>query len=170
MKTAGAVLIVASAASFGFRYGWSVKRRAELIGQLLLGLRLLKGEISVYGTPLPQAFGVLAAATKGSAADFFSFAAREMNRNRHLSPQEVLENAGNQLKELRQDDPVRKVLRDFFAGLGRYDIESQICGISITIAGLEEILRQTEAEKGLRCRTYRALGICAGLALAIVLI
>lgn len=170
MKIAGVLLIVFSAASFGFRYAWNVRRRCDLIGQLLLALRLLKSELSAHGTPLPQAFGFLAAATSGSTAAYFSAAAKEMNKNRWMTPDRGLRLAESQLKELTGEDPVRQVLHDLGAGLGRFDLEGQLGGIGCAVARMEQFQKEAEAEKSLRCKTYRALGICAGLALAILLV
>ena len=170
MKTFGVVIIVVSAASFGFQYAASVRRRCQMIGQLLLALRLLKSEISTHGTPIPQAFGFLAAATNGSTADYFSDAAKEMARKRWLSADASLRGAEDKLKELQRDDPVKTVLHELGAGLGRFDLESQLNGIQCAIARLEQIQHDAEKDKTVHCRTYRTLGICVGLALAILLI
>lgn len=170
MKIAGAVMIVASASVFGFRYAWNITRRCDLISQLLLALRLLKSELSAHGTPLPQAFGFLAAATSGSTAAYFSSAAKEMNKNRWMTPDRGLRSGEEHLRELSDKDPIRQVLHDFGAGLGRFDMESQLCGIDCAVARLEQIQKEAESEKRMRGRTYRTLGICAGLALAIVLV
>lgn len=170
MKIAGSFMIVLSAGFFGFRYAGSVRRRCDLIGQLLLALRLLKSELSTYGTPLAQAFGVLAAATSGNAAVYFSSAAKEMNSKRWITPDKVLRAAESHLKELHEEDPVRQVLHDLGVGLGRYELESQLYSIANAEARMERLQAEAEKEKGLRCKTYRMIGVCAGLALAILLV
>lgn len=170
MKTAGVVFVVISAASIGLRFAYAVRQRCHLLGQLLLSLRLLKGELSTHGTPLPEAFALLAAATNGSAAEYFSTAAKQMHQKRWMTPQASLCAAEDKLKELPGEDPVRKILRDLSAELGRFDLDSQLSGIDSAVSRLEEIRRTAEQDKTIRCRTYRALGLCAGLALAILLI
>lgn len=170
MKIAGSIMIVLSAGYFGFRHAGSVRRRCDLIGQLLLALRLLKSELSTYGTPLAQAFGVLAAATGGDAAAYFSLAAKEMNSKRWITPDRALWLAEGQLKDIPEQDPVRLVLRDLGVGLGRYELESQLNSIANAEARMEQLRTEAETEKGIRCKTYRMIGICAGLALAILLV
>lgn len=170
MKLVGVLFVVISAASVGFRFSYAVRQRCSLLGQLILALRLLKNELSSHGTPVPEAFGFVAAVTKGSAADYFSAAAKQMNQKRWMMPEKALELAADKLKELSADDPVRTVLRDFASCIGRFELESQLNGIENVAARLEELRRLSEQEKTLRCRTYRALGLCTGLALAILLV
>ena len=170
MKLIGVMFVVISTASVGLHLSNAIRRRCDLLGQLILALRLLKNELSSHGTPIPEAFWFLAAATKGSAADYFSEAARQMHRKRCMMPEKALSLAEDKLRELSEDDPVRTVLRDFALCIGRFDLESQLNGIDNASARLEEIRKLSEQEKKLRCRTYRALGLCAGLALAILLV
>ena len=170
MKLAGVLFVVISAASVGFRFSYAVRQRCGLLGQLILALRLLKSELSAHGTPIPEAFAFLAAATKGSAADYFSMASKQMHQKKWMTPEKSLEIASDKLRELSADDPVRMVLHDMALSIGRFDLESQLTGIDCAVARLEEIRNLSEQEKTLRCRTYRALGLCAGLALAILLV
>lgn len=170
MKLIGILFVVISAASIGFRFSLAVRQRCDLLGQLLLALRLLKSELSSHGTPIPEAFGFAAAGTKGSAANYFSTAAKQMNQKRWLMPEKALELAAEELKELSADDPVKAVLRDFASCIGRFELESQLHGIDCAAARLEELRKLSEQEKTLRCKTYRTLGVCAGLALAILLV
>lgn len=170
MKLAGVLFVVISAASMGFRFSYAVRQRCNLLGQLILALRLLKSELSAHGTPIPEAFAFLAASTKGSTAEYFSAAAKQMHQKRWITPEGSLEFASDKLKELLPDDPVRMILRDMASYIGRFELESQLSGIECAVIRLEEIRKQAEQEKTLRCRTYRALGLCAGLALAILLV
>ena len=87
-----------------------------------------------------------------------------------MTPDKGLRSSECHLNELNETDPIRQVLHDLGSGLGRFDMESQLCGIDCAITRLEQIQRDAETEKRMRGRTYRTLGICAGLALAIVLV
>ena len=61
MKLVGMIFIVVSAGSVGFRIAVLLKRRCMLVRQFLRALQLLRSEISFCGTPLPQAFALMAA-------------------------------------------------------------------------------------------------------------
>lgn len=170
MKLIGVLFVVLSAASVGFRFSYAVKQRCDLIGQLQVALRLLKSEISNHGTPLPEAFAVLAAATRGNVALYFSTAAKQMDQKRWMTPADSLVMAEDHLRELPANDPVRRILKELANGLGRLSWDNQLHSIDCAMVRLEEMRRIAEQDRTIRCRTYRTLGLCAGLALAILLI
>ena len=170
MKIAGIVFVVVSTVSIGLYFSHAVHVRCELIGQLIIALRLLKSEIFSHGTPLPEAFGTIAAATNDCTADYFSGAAKAMNQKPWISPSESLRMSEIHLSQIAENDPVRQILRDFSAGIGRFDLDNQLQCIESAIARLEALHYTAEQDKTVRCRTYRTLGLCAGLALVILLI
>lgn len=170
MKIVGILFVMLSSLSVGLRYAHMVQQRCTTIGQIILALRLLKSELSTHGTPLPEAFGLLAAATFGSAAAYFSSAAKEMNRNRWISPKESLQMAEAHLKEFTIKDPAIQILRDLSSGIGKFDMDSQLNALENAISRFELLRHSAEQERSVRCRTYRTLGLCTGIALAILLI
>ena len=170
MKIFGILFVILSSLSVGLRYSHIVQQRCTTIGQIILALRLLKSELSTHGTPLPEAFGLLAAATSGSTAAYFSSAAKEMNRNRWISPKESLRTAEIHLKEFGPKDPSILILRDLSSGIGKFDMDSQLNSLENAITRFEILHRSAEQERSVHCRTYRMLGLCTGIALAILLI
>ena len=167
MKLMGIVIIVASAGSVGFGIASSLKKRCALLRKLLSALQILKNEITFCATPLPQAFALIAASMDGMTARVFSAAAKDMDRRRWLTPQAALEKA---LEQESVDAQLRDTLCSLGAGLGKYDRDEQARTIDLTQLRLEELLRNAERERSVRSKTYETLGICAGLALAILLI
>ena len=55
-------------------------------------------------------------------------------------------------------------------GLGRFDLESQLAAIERAKGSITSVLLQLQAQKRARCRSYETIGICAGLALAVILL
>ena len=54
--------------------------------------------------------------------------------------------------------------------LGRFDLESQLAAIERAKGSITSVLLQLQAQKRARCRSYETIGICAGLALAVILL
>ena len=54
--------------------------------------------------------------------------------------------------------------------LGKFDLEGQISGIDAVRSFCEQELNSLSANKQNRIRSYETLGICAGAALAVLLI
>lgn len=170
MKIVGVIFVIISAGSVGIRLAYAVRQRCTMIGQLIIALQLMKSELATHGTPLPETFGMIAAATSGSVAAYFSSAAKNMNSKHWLSPMDGLGMAENQLKELQPEDPVGQILHDLSSGLGKFNLENHLESIESALVRLNLIYHNAEQEKIARCRTYKTLGLCAGIALAIILI
>lgn len=170
MRVAGIVFIVLSAGSMGFRMAFYLKRRCRLLEQLMAALQVLKSEIAFCGTPLPQAFALMAAATEGVPAALFSQIAKEMDKRRWLTPLAAMQQALRQTPELPQGDKASLILLELSGSLGKYDAESQLHGIDRAMARLEEERGRAERERSVKSRTYETLGVCAGLAMAILLL
>lgn len=170
MKLVGMVFIMVSAGSVGIRIAVSLRKRCALLRQLLTAVQILQNEISFCGTPLPQAFALAAVSAEGVVERLCSAVAKEMDQRRWITPQAAMERAWKAEPDLAQELVLHEVLLTLAAGLGKYDRDSQIQTLERTKSRLEELLRTAEQERSIRSRTYETLGICAGLAMAILLI
>lgn len=170
MKLAGMIFIVVSAGSVGLQLAAALRGRCELLRQLLAALQLLKNEIDVCATPLPQAFALMAASSDGAAERLWAAMARELDRQRWLTVPAAMERALTGEKELSREAELCQALRELAAGLGKYDRQTQVQSIGLTVLRLEELLAGAERERSVRSGTYRLLGVCAGASIAILLL
>ena len=170
IRWAGVIFIVASASSMGIRVALSLRRRCALLRQLMTALQLMKNEISFCGTPLPQTFALMAAACDGPLEQLFSQIAKDMDKRRWLTPLAAMQQALKNVPELPQGDRIALILLELSGKLGKYDLDSQRQGIDLALAQLEEERQKAEREQSLKGRTYETLGVCAGLAAAILLL
>ena len=169
MRRAGIVLGVVYAGCVGVRIARAQKKRCSLERQLVAGLQLMKNEVDVCAAPWPRAFAVMAVAVDGPLEQLFSAVAREMDRNRFLTPLMAVRQALREIPELPAGDAAQQTLLELAARLGRYDTDSQLQGIDLALLRLTEELHKAEQERGTRSKTYQTLGICTGLAVAILL-
>jgi len=166
MKLAGIVFIVGSAGVMGVRISLSLRKRCELLRQLLQALAVLRSEIAFCGTPLPQAFALMAVQCSGTLETIFSSAAKQMDRQRWMTPLQAMELA---IAESRETF-LAPILRELFAQLGRYDLEAQVRAVDGAQSRTKTLLSQLEQERNRKTGTYETLGICAGIAVAILLL
>ena len=166
MKLAGIVFIVTSAGSVGFRIAASLRKRCIMLRQLLQALQLLRNEIAFCGTPLPQAFALMAASCNGVLEKIFTAVAKEMDKQHWVTPLAAMEHGVHEGKEVL----VEPILLELAAKLGKYDLDAQLQAIETARHRTEELLFQMEQERSNKSRTYETLGVCAGLAVAILLI
>jgi stage III sporulation protein AB len=65
---------------------------------------------------------------------------------------------------------IKSILSQLGYSLGRYDLEGQLQGIRIVRRRTEESLSHIRKNRDERLRSYQTLGICAGAALAVILV
>ncbi len=169
MKYAGMIFVFVSTATVGLQMSVSLRNRCRLLRQLLAAIQILRNEISVCATPLPQAFALMAVSASGAVERLFGYLAREMDTRRWLTPMAAMEQGLLNEPIWRQEEAVCGILRQCGAGLGKYDRASQLQTIDQTANDLSALLKQTEQEHSIRGKTYRILGICAGLSMVILL-
>ena len=168
LRAIGMALVVAGASGTGFLMAWSVRRAAAVLEQLLSAMELMRNEIACRRTPLPELMRQLQAAVRGPASEFFGRLAGDLERRQ----------VGTVAASVRRQvaatpafpSPVRQVLLQLGAGLGQYDAEGQLRSVELAEARLRSQLEQLRAQQQARVRSYCTLGVCAGLALAILAI
>lgn len=170
MKLAGVLFILVSAGSVGLQLAAALRTRCRLLRQLLAAMEVLKNEITVCATPLPQAFALMAVSSGGAVEQLCSTVARELERQRWLTVPAAMERAISAEPALAQEPEVAQSLRELAAGLGKYDRQAQNRAVELTILRLRELLTGAERERSVRSRTYELLGICTGISIAILLL
>ena len=68
------------------------------------------------------------------------------------------------------DSWYQNILLDFSRNLGRFDIDGQLTGLENTRENLTLILDSLLINSDVRLRSYQTLGLCAGAAIAILLV
>ena len=144
----------------------SVRRTGEVLSQLLAALEQMRCEIAFRHTPLPELMQLLAAESHGAVADFFRNTSKELMRREAAS-------AGVAFRMCLPPAPVfppqaRQTILQLGSSLGRYDIKSQLRGVDLAIERTRNQLDKWRSEQRSLIRSYCTLGICAGMAIAIL--
>ena len=143
IRMIGAALVVLSSGAVGFGFARAVKLQCAQLEGLLWALDTMQSEMSARLTPLAQLFSGLSACRQKDVAAFFAEAGRALSA---------------------------QPLYGLSLNLGRFDLESQLAAIERTKASVTAALLALQGQKRARCRSYETIGICAGLALAVMLL
>ena len=166
VKTLGILLVIFGASGTGFSMAYGVRQTVSTVQQLLSALELMKNEISFRRTPLPELRRLLEVQSRGPAASFFGRLATELSRRQSRSVDAIVR---GQVAAMRSfSPPVRQILCQLGGGLGQYDVEGQLRSIDLAIVRLRSLLEQYRADQQSRMKSYCTLGICGGLAIAIM--
>ena len=167
-KWIGAILIMASCSGCGFAIAAGKRREEQLLYQLIGILQFLETDLQYRLTPLPELCRLAAGETRGILRTVF------LNLYRELKWQK-LPDAGSCMYAAIQRSgeippKVRRLLVQLGHTLGRFDLLGQLQGIQSVRKRSEETLDTIRKNRDERLRSYQTLGICAGAALAIILI
>ena len=167
-KMLGSILVIVGCGGTGFALAAAHLREKKQIGQLLNILQYMYCELRYHLTPLPQLCRQAAADASGILHNVFSALARE------LDWQESADVCSCMQASLRicHDVPlrIRRLLLFLGKNLGRYDLEGQLQGLEEVQVRCKTVLLELENNQKERLRSYRTLGLCAGFALAILLL
>ena len=164
----GAIMIVTACSGCGFSIAAGKRKEENMLLQLMQILQFMESELRYRLTPLPDLCRMAAGEGKGTLRVVF------LNLYRELSWQK-LPDAGSCMSAAIQrtgDVPgrIRRLLSQLGLTLGRFDLEGQLQGIQSVRKRCEESLESIRKNREERLRSYQTLGVCAGAALAIILI
>ena len=164
----GAALIIIGCSSCGFSIAAGKRKEERMLCQLIHVLEFMEAELRYRLTPLPDLSRLAAGEVKGTLRVVF------LNLYRELSWQKMPDAASCMSAAIQRTGEVpgriRRLLVQFGQTLGRFDLEGQLQGIRTVRRRCEESLESIRKNRDECLRSYQTLGICAGAALAIILI
>lgn len=161
-------MIVIGCGSCGFSIAAGKRKEEQMLCQLIRILRFMEAELRYRLTPLPDLCRLASCEVKGTLRVVF------LNLYRELSWQKMPDAASCMSAAIQRTGEVpgriRRILIQFGQTLGRFDLEGQLQGIQSVRNRCEESLESIRKNRDERLRSYQTLGVCAGAALAIILI
>ena len=166
-KLFGAVLILLACGGCGFAAAAGIVKEERQLCQLKRMTERMVSELQSRHPPLSVLLRSALAGETGELAQFWEAVAQELDR-------QVMADAAECMAAVLEGSSFPPGIRDGLlvlgATLGRFDLEGQLRELE---AVSEECGRRAEllgAQRDSRVRSCRALGLCAGAALAILLI
>lgn len=167
-KFLGASLIVCSCGGFGFSVAWHHRRETKLLEEIISILDLMISELSYRLTPLPELMQQASSHALPILRKVFITAAEQLERQVLPDVSSCMDYA---LSESQLTfSKVSQILSSLGLSLGRFDLPGQIKGLSGVRNQCQHILQESRQDLTERLRCYRTLGICAGIAVAVLLI
>ena len=168
IRELGMVLIVGGCSSVGFSMGLAVRREVRLLQSLLRALSYMENQLRYTLTPLPELCRQTGEAASGPVGEVFRNLSRELEWQREPDVYSCTTEALNRSRRLTP--AVHALFQDLGRSLGQFDLEGQLRQLRRIEEACTGALTQVSRDQDSRLRSYRTLGICAGAALAILLI
>ena len=168
IKWIGALLVILSCGGLGFYLSFQHRKQEQMLRQLLAALDFMECELQYRLTPLPDLCRQVSGQCWGEMKQLWIRFAEEMESQ--ISP----DVSGCIRRAMAISAPMPGKTKENLIRLGnilgRFDLEGQIKGLESVRLGCRKDLTALEANRDNQLRSYQTLGLCAGAALAIILI
>lgn len=145
------------------------RQQAQTLAFIDAVLRI-RHELQYRLTPLPDVFLALQESREAAVAAFFSGLAGSLSVADTCTVGYACRQALRRTEGLCIPAGVRTALMSLFDTLGKYDLDGNLQALDLALGRLREEARQLQGSATARCKTYVTLGVCTGLAVAVILI
>lgn len=167
-KWIGAILIVVGCGGFGFALCAEHRQQEQSLRKLIHILDFMACELQYRMTPLPELCSLVSRETNGMLSRIFGKLSEELECNTSPDVSAAMDIALSMSKEL--PEKTRENLIVLGRSMGRFDLTGQLSALEAVRINCRKELENYTADQIVRLRNYQTLGLCAGAALAIILI
>lgn len=168
MRWIGAIAIVCCGGYFGFSMVVYHKSEEKALRQIITAVRYMLCEIQCRLTPLPQLLGQAAKEISGISSVVMEALGDELEGQIMPDVSCCMDTILRSHKNI--PNQTREVFTVLGRCLGRFDLQGQIKELESVEQLCERYLAELENNRDSRLRSYQTLGICAGAAIAILLL
>ena len=168
MHLVGAAFVFLGCGYFGFSIAATHKKEERMLRQIISAINYMECEMQYRLTPLPRLMEQTAKEVGGIASTVFRALSIELENQ--ISPEVscCMETV------LRKQQNIPKYGQEALCMLGkclgRFDLQGQLKELESVRALCQRQLKLLETDRDTRLRSYQTLGLCAGAALAILLL
>ena len=168
MRWIGAILVCAACGYCGFTRVTSHIKEERTLRQIISAIHYIECELQFRLTPLPQLLRQAAAQSCGTTGIVLAELANELENQICPDVSCCMDAVLAIQKNLPQCS--EEVFRVLGRGLGRFELQGQLKELECVRSECERYLAELESNRDVRLRSYQTLGLCAGAALAILLL
>ena len=168
LKLMGAILILAGCGGYGIMMAMNHRKEVAALHQLAKVMEEMICELEYRLTPLPELCRKVAAQRTGFTGQLFANLAKELDAQVSPDVQYCLAAAASKSGTI--SGRLEEAICILGASLGRFDLQGQLLGLETVRTYCRTELEQMKSGRDTRLRSYQTLGLCAGAALAILLV
>ncbi len=167
-KWIGAAFIISACGFLGFSIAAGQKREMKLLEALIGILQFCENQLEYRLQALPELMQTAAQQTDGTLRTVFLDLESSMAGQSYYDAEGCMEDVLRRTKNLPES--IRGHLSFLGKNLGQFDIQGQLSGFALVKANCRRDLENLYFRQKERLRSFRTLGICTGVGIAILLI
>ncbi len=168
MKWTGAMLIVGAFGYYGWKQAADYRREERILRQILRTLEWVCNELACRMWPLPVLFRHGAETMEGELRSILLELAGEMEQFTAADAYQCMICVLDHHSDLPEN--CKSILLKFGSSLGKFDLSGQLKEIMHIQEDVRAVLAEFAANRDEKLRCRWTLSLCAGIALAIVLL
>ena len=168
LKWIGAICVCLSCCGWGILAASRYQLKISMFQQLVSAFNFMISELQYGGTPLPVLCTMAGNQCQGSLRQIFTELSKELDAQ--ISPDAQTCMAA--VLDRHNNIPIafRSILYELGINLGRFNLQGQVRALEEARENTVEQLSALKQDKDIRLRSYQTLGLCAGAAIAILLV
>ncbi len=168
IKYIGVILVIASCGGFGWMVAAAYRKEISTLRQMISALDYMECELRYNMTPLPQLCRQTAAQSKGVIRKLFYELCLELENQMAPDVAQCVNAVIMNCKDIPKESSAIFTLLG--STLGRFDAAGQLRGLETARQEAGRRLEELSKNQTERTRSYKTLALCAGAAVAILLI
>lgn len=168
IKIIGAVLIIAACGGAGWSIAHEQRREEASLGQLVHALDYMGNELQMHLSPLPILCRTAQNRCEGEMKRVFSALSDALEKQTASNATECMDYVLE--KNPRLTVHTQNALKQLGYTLGKFDVIGQQQGLESVKKYCITIMNTLGKDRETRLRSYQTLGLCAGIAIAILFI
>lgn len=168
IKWIGAVMIIAGCGGFGFYLAVCYRREEQLLERFCKAMLYMINELEYHRTELPTVLADTAKTVDGPLSQILSSLSAQLQERTYTCVSECMHDILRRYPSLPVS--VKKLLEELGDTLGHFDLSGQLMSLNAVMDACVRKKEDLARDRQVRIRNYQTLGLCAGAALAILLI
>ena len=168
LKLFGVILTVASCGVLGFQIAASYIKEIKQLKSLIYVLEYMENELTYRKIPLPDLCRMVSSMNVGVVGKFFDKTATILDSKISSTVESCVQISLSEVDGISK--MLDSVLRQLGNTLGKFDIDGQVTGIRSVKEECRSLMKTLEFNQKEKIRSIRTLGVCAGAAVAILLV
>lgn len=168
IRLIGAVFVITGCGSIGFAMAKRLLNEISALRSLIAILEFWKNALSYHHTTLPELCGIACTMDTQSIGDFFRVFGMQLERQGASDASQCIESALSMCPDVPESS--RILVGELGRGLGEFDLAGQLYRLDSVLNEANNTLTSLTSNLSVRLRSYRILSVCAGLAIAILII
>lgn len=168
IRQLGIILIIGGCSATGFSIGTALRRETRQLEQLIRAVAYMANQLRYTLTPLPELCRQAGSISSGALREVFLNLSRELEWQ--VEPDVYSCTAEALRKSGKLSGRGHSLFLDLGRSLGQFDLEGQLQELQRIEHSGRNALAEIRTDQQNRVKSCRTLGICAGVALAILMI